>query len=163
MDEKLQRISYVQTRSGSTLLWSLVYVVGILPTLRKFHDHWSVPRGPETATWRVSWHSQVYNSTEHSIDLYTVSQLQHSMRTSMVRQWKNFDDRFWGSAVLIQYTRVTDVTDYIRNFLGIYVLQHANKKVMLQTSKKPPGTPGGCLRLPVYGRLSLVYHIIITV
>jgi len=29
-----------------------------------------------------------------------------------------------GSAVLIQYTHVTDVTDYIRNFRGIYALQH---------------------------------------
>ena len=30
---------------------------------------------------------------------------------------------------------------------------------MLQTSKKPSGTLGGCLRLSVYGRLSLVIKL----
>ena len=48
----------------------------------------------------------------------------------------------------------------LRNCRGIYALQHrptvASKKSNAINFKKPPGTPGGCLRLPVYGRLSLV-------
>ena len=43
-----------------------------------------------------------------------------------------------------------------------YALQHRPTDARVKTCnttnlKKPSGTPGGCLRLPVYGRLSLVF------
>ena len=66
-----------------------------------------------------------------------------------------------GLAVLIQYMcdgrRPTDygiAVAYMRYSIGLLSL---SKKVMLYSSKKPASTPGGCLRLPVYGRLSLVF------
>jgi len=60
-----------------------------------------------------------------------------------------------GSAVLIQYTSCDGRTDH--GIAVAYTPWHrptvARKRVMV---KKPSGTLGGCLRLPVYGRLILV-------
>jgi len=63
-----------------------------------------------------------------------------------------------GSAILIQYMRVTEVrTTDLRNCRGIYALRYSIgllsqvKKQCCKLQKKPPGTSGGCSRLPVYG------------
>ena len=62
------------------------------------------------------------------------------------------------------YTRVTDV----RTIYGIAVaymhysigLLWQVKSNAINFQKKPSGTPGGCLRLLVYGRLSLVFNLL---
>ena len=70
-----------------------------------------------------------------------------------------------GSAVLTQYTRERR-TDYGINVAHKRYSYSIDLLTRVKTSnttnlKKPPGTPGGCLRLPVYGRLSLVKPVVL--